>query len=121
MIYFVQQGNSGPIKVGFVDASGPVRGMRERLSGLQVGNPNPLVCLATIEGSEAEEEALQSRLKPWHIRGEWFQPAPKLLSLIVEQGTPFVDRPLLNNFHEDSVDLGWAEDLRKAFSKGVSA
>lgn len=78
MIYFIQQGDAGPIKIG--RAWNP----RLRRSELQVGSP--LVCTLLVsvvvqDDIEAEAE-LHRRFDHLHIRGEWFTPAPDLLDYI---------------------------------------
>jgi Meiotically up-regulated gene 113 len=75
-VYFVQQGDDGPIKIG------RAANVERRLGQLRVANPQPLRLLATIEGDiEAE---LKQRFKKLRISGEWFKPAEELRTFIGE-------------------------------------
>lgn len=80
MIYFIQCGNSGPIKIGFTTDGG----LRKRLRSLQIGNHELLRVLKTVCGDHAEERALHSRFASSRIRGEWFHPTDELLRHIEE-------------------------------------
>lgn len=76
-VYFIQEGGSGPIKIGH--AAG-VDGVWTRFVSLQMGNPRPLRLLHVIEGAEkAHEDELHARFARLHMRGEWFAPAPILV------------------------------------------
>lgn len=77
MIYFIQQGEVGPIKIGVADS--PDR----RLGWLQCGNPQKLYLRAILVGGMPEERILHDRFASGHIRGEWFAAAtPGLAGLI---------------------------------------
>jgi hypothetical protein len=65
-IYFIQHGESGPVKIGLSNA--PTR----RVSELQTGNPRALVLRHVIPGDRDVESGLHERFKPARIRGEWF-------------------------------------------------
>jgi hypothetical protein len=85
-IYFIQEEESGPIKIGF---STDLRTLRTRLTHMQVDNPRPLRCLATLAGTGGDEYALHTRFKLYQIRGEWFEPAQELLDYIGAMATPY--------------------------------
>ena len=79
MIYFIQQGGDGPIKIGL--AEDPY----VRCDLLQVGNPEKLYVRAVMPGGLAEEAALHMRFADGAIRGEWFaSDTPGLLDLVAE-------------------------------------
>jgi hypothetical protein len=78
-VYFIQQGDTGPIKIGYTETLDSLSG---RMSGLQTGNPHKLWCLATIDGTIADEHALHDRFKESHIRGEWFAHSQELIYYI---------------------------------------
>lgn len=65
-VYFIQQGDDGPVKIGV--ATDP----QERLGALQIGNPDPLYLRQAVPGSFPLEYELHSRFGEWHVRGEWF-------------------------------------------------
>lgn len=68
MIYFVQVGRTGPIKIGFSEKP------KRRLITLQVDHFEQLHLLYTFEGSEKNERDLHTRFATSKIRGEWFKP-----------------------------------------------
>lgn len=68
-LYFVQMGDSGPIKVG--RAVYPLK----RLAELQTGNPVPLRLLAASEGGGRLEAGVHRALWEGRIgETEWFEP-----------------------------------------------
>lgn len=77
LIYFVQAGNGGPIKIGRTSLV-----VRYRVRELQIGCPYELLLLATMPGGLAKERALHARFRGDRLRGEWFRPSPELLGLI---------------------------------------
>lgn len=72
MIYFIQQGDDGPIKIGRTE------NLPQRMRELQVGNPELLRLLGVIP-EEAELQALFGNLR---VRGEWFKPESQILDFI---------------------------------------
>lgn len=76
MIYFIQQGEDGPVKIGHsVDPE-------SRLQCLQIGSPHPLSLLLTLPGGRSEEKSLHSRFANCRLDGEWFSPAANLMEFI---------------------------------------
>lgn len=75
-VYFVQQGEDGPIKIGFSDD------VEHRLATLQTGSPYPLRLLLVIPGSQSKEASFHSKFADARLSGEWFRPVPELLSFI---------------------------------------
>jgi hypothetical protein len=51
---------------------------RSRMADLQTGNSRQLVLLAYT--ASATEREVHRRLARWRLRGEWFGPAPEVLS-----------------------------------------
>jgi hypothetical protein len=75
MIYLIQEGLDGPVKIGWTgDGS-----VRKRLSSLQTAHSKNLTCLATCEGTPKDEKRLHRRFRHLRIRGEWFNPTTELL------------------------------------------
>jgi len=74
-VYFVRSGD-GPVKIGVADQP------KLRVAELQVGNPEKLSLLATMEGDDVLEKMIHTRF--WHlrIRGEWFRADADLLAFI---------------------------------------
>lgn len=92
MIYFIQRGEDGPVKIGTsVDPD-------TRLRTLQTAVPEPLKLLDVIPGDRKREVEIQRDLAPFRINREWFEPAAELLTYIrslravefvVEDGRPY--------------------------------
>lgn len=76
VIYFIQTGREGPIKIGW--ASSPEHAGR-RLTALQIGSAARLVLIGLRAGSTADEAALHERFAEDRIGGEWFWPSAALL------------------------------------------
>jgi hypothetical protein len=83
MIYFIQQGKSGPIKIGESDR------VSARLSALQTSNPVPLRCLGILTRASSTEKSLHTRFQQEHLSGEWFSPSKRLLKYIEMSTSPF--------------------------------
>ena len=76
MIYFIQAGENGPIKIG--NAQNP----RDRLKDLQVGNHETLRLIATIPGGPDREREIHRDLEVFCYRGEWFCPNGEVFDYI---------------------------------------
>jgi len=72
MIYFIQQGFRGPIKIG---VAGDVH---KRLASLQSASPQSLFLVGMKEGSYEEELKLHCKFNKNRIRGEWFNATQEL-------------------------------------------
>jgi DNA-binding XRE family transcriptional regulator len=76
MIYFVQAGENGAIKIG------TAKNVESRLGKMRVDCPHPLMLLAVIEGNADYEQRLHKQFKEYGQRGEWFSPSQELLAFI---------------------------------------
>ena len=76
-VYFIQSG-SGAVKIGC--SSHPESRLRE----LRSGNPERLSLLAVIPGGQSREQELHRQFAADRVAGEWFDPSPSLMALIVE-------------------------------------
>ncbi len=85
-IYFIQEGLTGPIKIGY--SKTPFL----RKKKLQTGNATQLRFLGIISGTLDEEQWLHKRFARYHLRGEWFIPdetfVQQILALIQENVNP---------------------------------
>lgn len=72
-VYFIQEGDSGPVKIGFS------RDVARRLGELQRQAKAPLRLLVSFEGTRRDEAALHTRFADHRLFGEWFHPAAELL------------------------------------------
>ena len=75
-IYFIQQGDDGPIKVGY--STSP----EERLRALQTASPYSLRLLKVVEGGEALEKQIHTRFAENQLQGEWFQPTDTFVAYL---------------------------------------
>lgn len=74
MIYFIQAGHDGPIKIG--KAVDP----QQRLRTLQTGTHETLRLLAVIPGDHEREAEIHRRLAAHRQRGEWFAATAEVLA-----------------------------------------
>lgn len=91
MIYFVQFGDDGPIKIGLTQQD-PLK----RVSSLQCGSPVKLHLLATMDGKYEEEQELHQRFAPYRMCGEWFKnviPLASYIDLAATKHIPFRYNP----------------------------
>lgn len=79
MIYFIQSGERGPVKIGYVQSG---RSVDTRLAELQVGNPEQLRLLATAQGGPSTERKFHRAFSATRIRGEWFAWSPLLQRVV---------------------------------------
>lgn len=77
MVYFIQQGCNGAIKIGHTSNTA-----QQRLEALQSANPEQLFILGTLAGTSQYELELQEKFYIHNIRGEWFYPHTSLLRFI---------------------------------------
>tara|TARA_R110000787_G_scaffold285406_1_gene400916 strand:- start:591 stop:1115 length:525 start_codon:yes stop_codon:yes gene_type:complete len=68
MIYLIGNKDSGPIKIGYTGN----KTAKNRLSGIQNGNPNRLHILFTKLGDMADERSIHKLLSSHRKVGEWF-------------------------------------------------
>jgi hypothetical protein len=75
-VYFIQAETGGPIKIGIS------RDVERRRAELQRQERQPLRVLAFMEGTIKDEAAMHQRFATHRLHGEWFSPAPEVLSCI---------------------------------------
>lgn len=79
VVYFVQAGPEGPIKIGYA------KRVADRFGELQTANPEPLILLGVLfDGTRALEARTHLRFAHLRLRGEWFTPADELLDFLAE-------------------------------------
>lgn len=66
LVYFIQSGDTGPIKIG------RTQNLTQRMQVLQTASAEPLHLLAAVPGGVKYEKWFHEKLRPYHIRGEWF-------------------------------------------------
>jgi hypothetical protein len=80
LVYFVQSGDVGPVKIGIA------RDPLARLGELQTGNPEQLHIRHVLPGDRTMESGLHHRFREARIRGEWFGLAYLDLILVFAAG-----------------------------------
>lgn len=78
MIYFLQAGEGGPIKIGFTD-----KPINKRMATLQTANAEKLTLIATMEGDLEDEKKFKSLFKTYRLNGEWYRPDKNLLGCLL--------------------------------------
>jgi hypothetical protein len=76
MIYFLQSGANGPIKIGTSRTS------EQRVRDLKTSCPYPANLLATVEGGRSLERRIHSALRQHRTNGEWFRPSVHTLCVV---------------------------------------
>lgn len=76
-VYFIQSGESGPIKIGISEDP------ELRMSRFQIAHGETLRLLACMHGTRSTEKSLHYRFRRLRMRGEWFRPEKELLDYIV--------------------------------------
>lgn len=118
MIYFIQAGEAGAIKIGLAaDPSG-------RLMQLQTSSASPLRMLRTFDGGRELEAALHRRFARLRLHGEWFKPDEELLRFAADPRPPMPSLPPRR--HLQAVDLpsdfhSRVKDQAERFGLGVTS
>jgi len=89
MIYFIQQGKTGPIKIGYTKNND----ISKRIASMQTASSEKLVLLGYTEGDREKEALLQRFFHAYRLHGEWFEPSPMVLNYVLSLilGTSFSD------------------------------
>jgi hypothetical protein len=72
LVYFVQSGSDGPIKIGWS------RDVSRRVAELQTANAHVLVLLGTVAGTMEDEAAFHARFAHLRMEAEWFCNSPEI-------------------------------------------
>lgn len=78
-VYFIQEGDNGPIKIGYAHTD-----VASRMRSMQTSNSSDLRLLGTIPAKICDERRWHHAFAAERKRGEWFYPSPRLLSAIAE-------------------------------------
>ena len=81
MVYFIQQGECGPIKIG--QSHTP----NDRLKRLRKTIKEKLSIILVVDGHFTSEYALHEYLKEYCIGGEWFKPTKEVYLTMVRVAT----------------------------------
>lgn len=107
MIYFIQAGIDGPIKIGHTSLPDPMK----RVKTLQASCPAKLTLLGTLPGDSAMESIIHRKLEKFRVYGEWFKDTEEVRSAMAWVPTAESPAPpkTLNNHHL-STDLPYPPD-----------
>lgn len=78
MIYFIQAGEDGPVKIGYTKRA---EGVKRRLTTFQTSHAETLRLLGSHEGTLEDEKELHRQFSNRRVRGEWFEPDSLILHL----------------------------------------
>lgn len=78
MIYFIRQGSSGPIKIGYT------KDILARISQLQTSSPLPITVLGLQKGDVSDEKRVHNHFASIRMRGEWFGQSEDDQSVIIK-------------------------------------
>lgn len=80
VVYFLQRGKNGPIKIGFS------RNPKQRITAIQAYCAEKLrVLLILPADAEKREKAIHEQFQRFRLKGEWFEPSQDLCDWIREQ------------------------------------
>lgn len=119
MIYFIQAGDDGPIKIGYVANVDQIKSWQE-------GSPVPLRLLATLEGSLEVEAYLHSKFLRFRQQGKWFKGSKEIFDFIENSRLPYdlledklnghdkmmfnkLNQLLLKIKYQNRVGVGWQD------------
>jgi hypothetical protein len=97
VIYFIESGRLGPIKIGFTKYDS----VTARVSQLQTAHPHELTLLFAMKGGLEREAEMHRTFAPERMRGEWFRSSQRLLGFIASQYIPKGDRRPLREARDD--------------------
>lgn len=78
MIYFIQQGDDGPVKIGYATV------IEKRLRALQSASPHQLKVIGSMQGSVIDERKLHIQFSKHRLQGEWFEPDIEIIKYASE-------------------------------------
>lgn len=76
LVYFVQNGESGPIKIGYT------RNIKNRMGSLRTEHGRACTLLATCPGGKSKEYSYHFQFAAGCVDKEWFHPSEALLAEI---------------------------------------
>lgn len=74
VIYFIQAGHDGPIKIGCC------RDLKSRLQTIQISCAEKLIVLGVMGGNKEKEKELHNMFSQYRKIGEWFDPSEELIN-----------------------------------------
>lgn len=81
-VYFVQVGESGPIKIG------TATDVARRIQSIQCAHHEPVKVLGVMEGGLKKERDMHGKFAESRIRGEWFKPTSDIIEFVESNCDP---------------------------------
>jgi hypothetical protein len=117
-VYFVQHGETGPIKIGFTKCN-----VGGRYTQLQAAAPDKLVFRGYMRGSLELEAELHHRFADSRHRAEWFKPTPELQDFIAVNSIATDIDVVLRRDLRDATNLKsrakWPKEAKRQFDRHV--
>jgi hypothetical protein len=124
MIYFIQAGDDGLIKIGYA------ADVDQSLKTWQEGSPVPLKLLASLNGSLEAEAYLHAKFSRLRQHGKWFKPSKEIFDFIEKPLFPaglLADKPnpnskkvlntlnqlLLKIKYQNRIEVEWQDMARE--------
>jgi len=98
MIYFIQAGPIGPVKVGYTKCE-----PKERLRSLQTGSAFKLRLVGYCEGTKNGEAVLHRMFRSLRMEGEWFRFHIGTMKIIYELCGFKLVRPVLGKYNANNI------------------
>ena len=95
MIYFIQNGLAGSIKIGYTNTY-----VSKRLKSLQTTSSKRLFIMGCIKGDMKMEKQIHEHLQSHKLEGEWFKPSIFVLNYIHTE----LGLKLINHNNDSSKD-----------------
>ena len=116
VVYFISDGN-GFVKIGYA------ADIFQRFNTMQVNNAAELSILHLVYNDDLDdahwtEKQYHEHLKPYKVRGEWYQEKPVIDYLMAEQ-KEMKDLGLTNDFEEENKIFAQMETLFSEFLQSV--
>lgn len=106
-VYFAQAGEGGPVKIG------QTRQLERRIHALGTASAEPIKLLGKVPETWLSEQRLHNLFAPVRVRGEWFEPHPRLLELAEAGGVIFA-RGYTDTWDGDEIDIILAAKLARS-------
>ena len=79
--------------------------LKKRLGDIQTGNPKDFVVLKVILADAETEKSIQERWRRFNISGEWYKPAPEILTEAIS--LPMFPKSFQNVSFQKAQQLLW--------------
>lgn len=102
VVYFIQAGENGPVKIGWS------KKVAQRVIDLQTGNPVKLEVLRVVEAEQWAEGWFHGEFDDLWLQGEWFSFDPRMLSLAPPMEKPVAPKKLPTTLRPRSIKISAA-------------